>query len=440
MKPVKLRSFPKGGIMTEMKKLIDQTVQALVELGYSVDSQTWMSRGNRGRVNIFGWGAGSQGNIVPLVAVEVLEKVDPENIELALKQLSSAQTMMDTRNSYIYNGQTWWRVSEDFRVVQEGLQPNPVKALTKKITDPIVIAQMIKPELWQAMDVTRGQLSVQEGIISAIRSVLDSSTNLGDAISISGNASMPLDRQAFVKAIQQILTQMSGKDAQFITPTEVVDFLFNLVSNLSGVKSFYDPFAGSGSNTREAWIRFGLSAEKQIRIIGREINNSVVALADLLNSASKSHVTTELGNSFLLPSVKADLVVTVPPLGMRLNENLETPFGPTKNGDIAAIALAVSSLKPNGVAAIITPPGWTWSKEGQALRDWLSQNHHVIALLGLPPVLSRMTAISPIALVVRNSAPGETVVGSLKEDWFAQSSEDKELKTAINELLKGNSE
>jgi hypothetical protein len=425
--------------MTEMKKLIDQTVQALVALGYSVDSQTWMSRGNKGRVNIFGWGAGSQGNIVPLVAVEVLEIVDPENIELALQQLSSAQTIMDTRSNYIFNGQTWWRVSEDFRSVQEGPQPNPVKALTRKIADPSLIAPMIKPELWNAMDITRGQMSVQEGIISAIRTVLDNSANLGDAIALSGNESMPIDRQAFVKALQQILIQMSGKDVQFSTPTEVVDFLFNLVNKLPYVESFYDPFAGSGSNTREAWIRFGLGSEKQIVITGREINNSVVELADLLNFASKSRVTMELGNSFILPNVTADLVVTVPPLGLRLTEPFETPFGPTKNGDIAAIALSVSSLKPNGVAAMITPPGWTWSREGQALRDWLSQNHHVIALLGLPPVLSRMTAISPVALVVRNSAPGETVVGTLKEDWFTQSSEDQELKSAINDLLNGNS-
>ena len=426
--------------MTEMKKLIDQTVQALVELGYSVDSQTWMSRGNQGRVNIFGWGAGSQGNIVPLVAVEVLETVTPQNIELALQQLSSAQTMMDTRNSFIFNGQTWWRVSEDFRSVEEGPQPNAVKALTKKITDPVAIGPMIKPELWKAMDATRGQLSVQEGIIAAIQTVLDNSANLGDAIALSGNASMPLDRQAFVKALQQILVQMSGKDAQFSTPPEVVDFLFNLVGNLSGVKAFYDPFAGSGSNTREAWIRFGLTSEEKIQITGREINSSVVELAEVLNSASKSHVTMELGNSFMLPSVTADLVVTVPPLGMRLNEPIETPFGSTKNGDIAAIALAVSSLKPNGVAAMISPPGWTWSKEGQALRDWLSQNYHVIALLGLPPVLNKVTAISPVALVVRNSVPGETVVGTLKEDWLTQSSEDQELKRAVDELLKGSSE
>ena len=426
--------------MTEMKKLIDQTVQALVELGYSVDSQTWMSRGNQGRVNIFGWGAGSQGNIVPLVAVEVLETVTPQNIELALQQLSSAQTMMDTRNSFIFNGQTWWRVSEDFRSVEEGPQPNAVKALTKKITDPVAIGPMIKPELWKAMDATRGQLSVQEGIIAAIQTVLDNSANLGDAIALSGNASMPLDRQAFVKALQQILVQMSGKDAQFSTPPEVVDFLFNLVGKLSGVKAFYDPFAGSGSNTREAWIRFGLTSEEKIQITGREINSSVVELAEVLNSASKSHVTMELGNSFMLPSVTADLVVTVPPLGMRLNEPIETPFGSTKNGDIAAIALAVSSLKPNGVAAMISPPGWTWSKEGQALRDWLSQNYHVIALLGLPPVLNKVTAISPVALVVRNSVPGETVVGTLKEDWLTQSSEDQELKRAVDELLKGSSE
>jgi hypothetical protein len=426
--------------MTEMKKLIDQTVQALVELGYSVDSQTWMSRGNKGRVNIFGWGAGSQGNIVPLVAVEVLEAVTPENIELALQQLSSAQTMMNTRNSFIFDGETWWRVSEDFRSVKEGPQPSPVKALTKKITDPIAIGPMIKPELWKAMDATRGQLSIQEGIISAIRTILDSSTNLGDAIAFSGNATMPLDRQAFVKALQQILMQMSGKDAQFGTPTEVVDFLFNLVGSLPKVKTFYDPFAGSGSTAREAWIRFGLTSDEQIQITGREINNGVVELAEVLNSASKSHVTMELGNSFMLPSTSADLVVTVPPLGMRLNEPIETPFGSTKNGDIAAIALAVSSLQPNGVAAMISPPGWTWSKEGQALRDWLSQNYHVIALLGLPPVLNIITAISPVALVVRNSVPGKTVVGTLKEDWLTQSGDDHELKRAVSELLRGSSE
>jgi hypothetical protein len=425
--------------MTEMKKLTDQVVQKLVELGYSVHSQTWTARGNRIRVNIYGWGTGSSGDIVPLVAVEAMEKAEPDEINLALQQLNSVQSVMNTCEHYIFDGQTWWKASEDFRSVNVSAPPNRIKASTKKITDKKIIAPLIKKELHKELEITRGRLSIQDGIAAAVGNILHTLINLGEAIALSGNATLPIERQAFVKALQLNLIQMTGREAQYLTPPDLVEFLFNLVGDLPDIESFYDPFAGSGANTREAWMRYGLKTEQQIQILGREINGSVVELADALNSASGSNITMELGNSFLLPKAIADLVVTIPPLGVRLNDPFETPFGLTKNGDIAAISLTVTSLKPNGVAAMITPPGWTWSSEGQALRDWLSQEYHVLALLSLPPVLKHLTAISPIALLVRNSIPGETVVGSLKEDWLEQSSKNQELVQAVNKLLKDHS-
>jgi 16S rRNA G966 N2-methylase RsmD len=423
--------------MTETSMLIDQTVQALVQLGYSVDSQTWISKSRKGRVNVFGWGMGSLGNIVPLVAVEVINGLSPEKIDQALQQLSSAKAMMGTQSSYLFDGKTWWKASEDFRSISESAHPNPIKNSLKIIKDPSVIGPVIKPQIMSAIEVAPRQLSIQEGIISAIQKVLDQAIDHGDAIALTNSASMHYDRKAFVKALQQILVQVSGRDAVYVTPPDVIEFLFNLVGRVTKINAFYDPFAGSGSTVREAWIRYGLHSKDKVEIFGREINNSVVELANLLNSTSKSPVMMELGDSYRSPKLMADLVITAPPLGVRLSEPVETPFGVTKNGDIAAIALAVTSLNPNGVAAIITPPGWTWSKEGQGLRDWLSQNCHVVALLGLPPVLNNVTSVSPVVLVVQNSSPGETVVGSLKEDWLIQSSDDQELISAVNKLMRG---
>ena len=132
-----------------------------------------------------------------------------------------------------------------------------------------------------------------------------------------------------------------------------------------------------------------------------------------------------------------DVSISIPPLGVRLNNSVDTPFGPTINGDLISISQIATSLKPNGVAACVVAPSWTWqvSREAVEFRKWLSSNFHVVALISMPAILNA-TAIKPVVIIIRNSAPGETIVGTLGEDWLEQSQPQGELYQQIQLSLK----
>ena len=132
-----------------------------------------------------------------------------------------------------------------------------------------------------------------------------------------------------------------------------------------------------------------------------------------------------------------DVSVSIPPLGIRRTSPIDTPFGPTSNGDLVALVQIATSLKPNGVAACLVAPGWTWqvSREALEFRNWLSTNFHVVALISMPAVLDS-TRIKPVVLVIRNSAPGETIVGTMGDDWLEQSQPQGELFQQIQASLK----
>jgi hypothetical protein len=423
--------------MSKFEQLIEVAVRELMALGYSVESQTWMSNGNKGRANVFGWGENKSNSVVPIVAVEVVQSSSNEAIERALEQLIAVRDAMGTQSHFIFDGDTWSGVNEDFRSIQAGVKPLKISYPEKGVTDFALILPLLQPVIFNAVNKTRSEMDFHRGIFVALTEVLNEVQNQENGLFMSKTSHLLLDRHAFVKALMNVVTKFIGEDGQFITPAQVGEFLFNLIGNQQKITDFYDPFSGAGSNLREASIRYRSFPGSEMNILGREINTNVFELSQKLNVVSDTNANVSLGDSFKTSTEKADLIITIPPLGLRLLEPFETPFGFTNNGDIASISLVASSLKKDGIAAMICAPNWTWSKEGQVLREWLGKNFHVVALISLPPVLSNITALSPVALIIRNSKPGESIVGTLKDDWFSQSEEEGELAQNIKKVLVG---
>ena len=52
------------------------------------------------------------------------------------------------------------------------------------------------------------------------------------------------------------------------------------------------------------------------------------------------------------------------------------------------------------------------------------------------PAVLNTTGIKPVALIIRNSTPGETIVGTLGEDWLEQSQPEGELFQQIQTSLR----
>ena len=56
-------------------------------------------------------------------------------------------------------------------------------------------------------------------------------------------------------------------------------------------------------------------------------------------------------------------------------------------------------------------------------RRYLSEKFRIVAVIELPPRSLEGTSVAPALIVIENTAPGETLVARLEDDWANQLSE-----------------
>lgn len=420
-----------------------QAISLLEERGYSVQLEAESSSRKGFRADLLGWGNDNSGKTKPIVAIEMISAAGTEvHIELSIakarRQLRAIRDKFGTELHFIFDGTTWRSLSENFLEIEPSNGPPKISRGAGIVSDVDSISSLISNSLWRTFDRLRNEMSPESSVFIAIEELLEGAKfEPGKTVFLVSNPKIGLDPMALVAACTKQIEKVLGRNANFVTPAKAVDFLFNLIGGNGFYGDFFDPFSGSGSTLREFAIRTENQGEPDAKIEGYEINNRVSDLSRLLNSLvdSRIHVMTE--NSYFANEVLCDFSVSIPPFGVRMHESMETPFGSVMNGDIAAIYKIAASLKSGGIAACITVPGWTWSRSRESVefRNWLSSNFHVVALLSLPAIMNH-TAIKPIVLIIRNTAPGETIVGTLGDDWLVQSTPNSELSQAIGSALK----
>jgi type I restriction-modification system DNA methylase subunit len=308
---------------------------------------------------------------------------------------------------------------------------------TSFVTDINSITNLIEIPFWQSVERLRNDMPVESAVLIAVEELLKEPRVTESAVYLVSHPGIGLDADSLIKACLGLLERALGRNAQFITPRNVINFLFNLISPQGFSGSFIDPFSGSGSTLREFVFRSKLNNSSIGLVEGIEINSRIGEMSRLFNSLIDPSIKVTTGDSTFTERELCDISISVPPLGIRLNNSIDTPFGQTLNGDLVSIFQIATSLKPNGIAACVVAPGWTWqvSREAVEFRKWLSSNFHVVALISMPMILN-VTAIKPVVIVIRNSAPGETIVGTLGEDWLEQSQPQGELYQQIQSSLK----
>jgi len=205
-----------------------------------------------------------------------------------------------------------------------------------------------------------------------------------------------------------------------------------LAGNIPDNSVIWDPFAGHGGNLL-AGFRAAKANGSAVKLAGFEINQAVAKNANKLLSLTGIPAEIVVEDALHSQHVQAETILSVPPLGMRLHKPYETKFGTTNEGDIAVLVEICKSLKPGGRAVILTTRGWTARGNASAkLREWLSQNFHVVALIGLPPVLSG-ASLAPLLVVIDNKEPGPTLIADLGSDWIDQLSPNSEIQTSIQQ-------
>lgn len=397
----------------------------LKERGYAVDISPDLDKVVR--PDILGWGTDGAGVTKPIVAVEI--KLNPlKTLNGAIAQLKSISDRFGTTENFIFDGESWLKVATNFLGIEASDGPSVLSSPAAVLTDFVSVSRLIAKPLFDAANSLRHQMDLHTLVGESVKELLrDSRIGMNGEVFLREFPHLGIEAETLIKACTDYLDKSLGKMMSITTPTSVIAFLFNLLGNTKLDGTFLDPFSGSGSMLREFEIRARAQGSSHFRAVGIEINNGVAELSNLFNSFIDPKIEVTRADSLREILTPCDVCVTFPPMGVKLNEPAETPFGPTRNGDIAAISRVVSALKPGGIAVLLTAPAWTWNKEGSSLREWLRSNYQVVALLSLPPVLKNLTAISPVSLVVRNASPGETIVGTLGDDWSLQAEPGGEL-------------
>jgi type I restriction-modification system DNA methylase subunit len=195
-----------------------------------------------------------------------------------------------------------------------------------------------------------------------------------------------------------------------------------LASLFNSTASIFDPFFGLGLSSYAA--ADSLRGSAGIRnITGIEINPSIYEKAKKLGRTVRGlrDVDLRLGSSIEQEWPASDLLLTEPPLGLRLPVPISLGGVTVRDFETYTVlraALEVCETESRRAAVILTSRSWLSRDRDQALRDKLLEISAVKAILGLPGIKSN-TSI-PLAAIVITRGNSTAIVGELLEDWREQ--------------------
>jgi type I restriction enzyme M protein len=202
--------------------------------------------------------------------------------------------------------------------------------------------------------------------------------------------------EVFEALLRQL--QVSGREAQVVTPPQLARAMVELLDPRSG-ELVCDPVVGTGGFLVEAFKT--VSGKSGARpwggdFVGFDYDPSMVRLAVMNLVLHGVEQPTVSYQNTLAPSFglgEADVVVANPPFGSRLDAaDLSIELGlKTNRGDVLFLELCRRLLTPRGRAAVVVPEGVLFSESGvhtEVRRRWLTKAR-VDAVISLPPSIFR---------------------------------------------------
>lgn len=287
------------------------------------------------------------------------------------------------------------------------------------IFDPELVARIIRDGL-QEQKKTRGYVTFFD---------LLETLNADDYLMFEGRKVTLAKGILFALWKQMARVDPNSGAAQWLTLPELNAVMADIA--LSGKRPLiiFDPFLGVGDTLVALASR--LSGDPKFQ--GWEINRQTFANAKIFLNSGKEYGASNLQldesnvellcvDSFKEVWPKVDLLISNPPLGIRLTDPYSGPAFVTRDGEVAAIDKAINALKDGGRAVLLTSRGWTFkSGEAAKLREMISSRDdiNVTAIIGLPSVLPG-TSIEPCIVVFDRIPRTDTIVAELGADWQEQ--------------------
>ncbi|RAP37952.1 hypothetical protein B1207_02895 [Legionella quinlivanii] len=216
-----------------------------------------------------------------------------------------------------------------------------------------------------------------------------------------------------IYAFQEVASKGEGES---ITDQVIVDIIKEILGDVSQLK-IYDGAAGLCALTSQ------INAKN---LVLEDINPRAVVIGKCILLLKNINNEYSLGNSLIShkKSVKADVVLTQAPWGVRLtpeliekikaskyiqmNEQIEIP---TSASDSLWIQHSLYHLNENGRAILLMPQGWLFRGGYDAqLRDFLLESDLIEAVIGLPSGLLKITNIPTVLLIFNKNKVNKKVV------------------------------
>lgn len=227
---------------------------------------------------------------------------------------------------------------------------------------------------------------------------------------------------AYEYLIKYFADSAGKKGGEFYTPAEVVRLMVQIIDPKEG-ESVYDPTVGSGGMLIQShqYVEENSGNTHNIKLNGQENDGGVWAtciMNMILHDVKDFEI--EHGNTLEEPLFKDlggkykkfDKILANPPFSLNYKkENLTQTsrfkwgYSPeSKKADLMFVEHMASSLKKNGLMAVVVPHGvlFRGSKEKE-IRSAMLEDNIIDAVIGLPPALFYGTGIPAAILVIRKN-------------------------------------
>lgn len=264
-------------------------------------------------------------------------------------------------------------------------------------------------------------------------------SHLNKLINLLETLDQQVIEESFSEIFEDLLSRYSklyGREfGESILPAEISRFMCNLISLPENAK-IYNPFAGIAS--------FDIFSNKSQYYLGQEINKITWAIGTLRIIANERITNSKfiLGdsiNEWQVSNEKYDLIISNPPYGMRLPNNITGMFGNIRTAEQFVIEKGIESLKSDGKLVVCVSQGLLFhSDQVYSLKKYLIENDLLEMVISLPGGLLTNTGISTTIIVIDKNKKDKGKVRFIDTINFVEtSSREKKLNdSALNAAIR----
>jgi len=363
--------------------------------------------------DLVAYAAAEGGGIIGIVVEIATGKII--DFELAALRLDLARSKSGVSGALLVSEGAYFSLAPNGKDFLRLDQIPKVTSSASPIRDDNMVTNLIS----KSLNEVRGQIDPSD-YLDYLLARFDASE--GKVLSPDGN--IGIDGEAFRKAVSKFLGRQSAKTINPFFASEEIQFLFSRLGQLfPRARSIFDPFFGLGLSpfaVADHLQKMSNDPKGSYEIAGFDNSDRDIVRARKLGMtvANLASLELEIGSGSEGDWPVADLLISEPPLGLRLTTPIQllgVNLRFIEHQTVLKAAIGVNEGAIREGAILLTGRSWIQREDTQSLRDKLVDLGVVRAVLGLPG-LKANTSLPLVAIVMARGAK-DSLVGELFDDW-----------------------